>query len=245
MIVLKIGGSVITRKDLEGRCRAATIMRIGREIGCRRNLVLIHGAGSYGHPLARRGESPLRMHSSVCRLNEIFVRSLSRSGAKVIPIHPMSCVLAENGRIKSMRMDVIRKLLEEGCIPVLHGDVVADDAAGFSIISGDQLAVYIAKKLNAKLVGMGTDVDGIVIRGRVLREIGYDELDEVISMVGGSKAVDVTRGMRGKLEEIRALSPIPCMIFNAMRNGEICRFLNGEVVGTLICGRRRGEKSST
>ena len=62
--VLKIGGSVLTEKGAEKSARASEIERISEEIAAvmrkwreasmRRMLILVHGAGSFGHPQAMK-----------------------------------------------------------------------------------------------------------------------------------------------------------------------------------------------
>jgi isopentenyl phosphate kinase len=55
VIVLKIGGSVVTDKNQASTPRPEQIRRIAAEIkeGKSSKLVLIHGAGSFGHHQAR------------------------------------------------------------------------------------------------------------------------------------------------------------------------------------------------
>ena len=56
MIILKLGGSVITRKDsLTPALDSSNLTRIAREISnsSYNKLILVHGAGSFGHPYAR------------------------------------------------------------------------------------------------------------------------------------------------------------------------------------------------
>ena len=105
--VLKIGGSVLTEKGAEKSARAREIERISEEIAAamqkwreasmRRMLILVHGAGSFGHPQAKKflksGEArdAILTHLAVCELNAMFVASLLRKGVSAIPLHP--CLL--------------------------------------------------------------------------------------------------------------------------------------------------------
>jgi len=54
--ILKIGGSILTDKNREMSARADEITRIAREISSSRSqdLVLVHGAGSFGHIPAKK-----------------------------------------------------------------------------------------------------------------------------------------------------------------------------------------------
>ncbi len=55
-VVLKIGGSVITDKKNELAARTQEINRIAQEIqrADLRDLIVVHGGGSFGHPYAQR-----------------------------------------------------------------------------------------------------------------------------------------------------------------------------------------------
>ena len=53
MIILKLGGSVITRKDSSiPKLDSSNLTRIAREISdsSYHKLIVVHGAGSFGHP---------------------------------------------------------------------------------------------------------------------------------------------------------------------------------------------------
>ncbi|MEM2052142.1 MAG: hypothetical protein QW614_04225, partial [Candidatus Caldarchaeum sp.] len=56
LVILKIGGSVITDKKVERLFRKDVMDRISREVArCWPTpMVIIHGAGSFGHPIAER-----------------------------------------------------------------------------------------------------------------------------------------------------------------------------------------------
>ena len=59
MIILKIGGSILTNKDApESEVDSDSLKRIAREIkssldNSSKELIIVHGAGSFGHPPAK------------------------------------------------------------------------------------------------------------------------------------------------------------------------------------------------
>jgi isopentenyl phosphate kinase len=111
------------------------------------------------------------------------------------------------------------------------------DATGkAAIVSGDQLVAYIDRALQAEVVAVGSNVDGVLFSGKPLSRITRKELSQVQGAIGGSAGVDVTGGMRGKLLELLDLADlgIDSMIFNAGIEGNIARVLKGECVGTRI-----------
>ena len=55
MLLVKLGGSVLTDKARLRRARPAAIARLAKELaGAPESLLVVHGAGSFGHILARR-----------------------------------------------------------------------------------------------------------------------------------------------------------------------------------------------
>ena len=243
--VLKIGGSILTDKSRELTARPDEIRRVAEEIAsCPDDIVLVHGAGSFGHFPAKKYGLPyefnragLRVtHSCVAKLNAKVVEALSLAGVDCLSVHPLSCLLLRDGRIHSFFMEPIKEMLKKGIMPVLHGDVAMDATGKAGIVSGDQLVPYLAKALAAEIVAMGFDKDGVLVSGRPLPMVTRQMLPDIESALGGSAGVDVTGGMRGKLLELLDLADlgIDSMIFNAGMEGNIARALKGECVGTRI-----------
>ncbi len=245
--ILKIGGSILTDKSCALSPRPEEITRVAEEIAIHPDdVVLVHGAGSFGHIPAKKYGLPdefsregLRVtHSYVAKLCEMVVVALSLAGVDCLPVHPLSCLLLRGGRIDSFFMEPVKEMLKNGIMPVLHGDVAMDATGKAAIVSGDQLVTYIAKSLQAEVVAVGSNVDGVLFSGSPLSRITRKELSQVQSAIGGSAGVDVTGGMRGKLLELLDLADlgIDSMIFNAGTKGNIARALKGEYVGTRIEG---------
>jgi len=262
--VLKIGGSVLTEKDKVRKARTSAITRISKEIALalahgrgagtgagakagattRKKLILVHGAGSYGHPQARvylesrDAKDALITHESAKELNRIVTSSLMESGVKMMPIHPLSGVVFRRGELKYKIKEQIELALKAGIVPVLHGDVIMDEKEGFRILSGDQLVVYAAKEFKANRVGVGTDVDGVLDdEGEVIRKIMPAEVDKV--SLKGSEHVDVTGGMKEKVHLLAKLASennIPSVLFNASKESNVYKFLtdDDDLFGTVI-----------
>ena len=56
LILMKLGGSVITNKKSQTpKCRKKNITRIAETISkSNKKIIIVHGAGSYAHPLAKK-----------------------------------------------------------------------------------------------------------------------------------------------------------------------------------------------
>jgi isopentenyl phosphate kinase len=261
-IILKIGGSVITQKD-ENMLQAKEdmIRKIAREIKKAREkkgfrLVLIHGAGPFGHKLvtdygikdgldvSRGIEGFVRTHNSMEDLNKTVMDIFREEGLLGFPVQPSACIVQENKKIVEFNTRAIEHLLDmdKDIIPIMYGDMVADRKLKGSVVSGDAITACLARKLKASSVLMGTDVDGIFSedpktnpKAELIGRIDSSNFADVLRKVGGAKTVDVTGGMKRKLEEIKEnLSGIRTVIFNACRAGNTETALLGKDVGTVI-----------
>lgn len=247
-VILKLGGSVITDKAADqGVIREADLLRIAKEVsGYRGKMIIVHGAGSFGHTYAKkygldRGFDPegvIVTHESVKELASRVVDALNEYGIRAIAVHPMGCTVCRNGRIESMYLDNIKLMLENDFVPVLHGDVVMDLELGACVLSGDQIVPYLAKELKIARLGLGSAEDGVLDKnGKPVPEITPETFENFKHYIRGSESTDVTGGMLGKVQELLELSKTSCItshIFNAGKENNIYRFLDGESIGTKI-----------
>ena len=242
-ILIKIGGSVITEKAIDGSIRYDEIDHLAKTlVQIKEPLILVHGAGSLGHPEAKRyhineglsennADGVFITHEAVSRLNTAVVSALRNAGMNAVSFPPFSAALSANGRLKFCGEEQIRCLLSEGITPVLFGDVVCDVEKGVAIVSGDQIVPYLAKALNASKIGFITLTGGVVSGGKIVREITRNSVSSII--FESMDVADVTGGMKGKLEELLLLADagIESSIFSP---SELENFLNGDKCGTQV-----------
>jgi isopentenyl phosphate kinase len=243
-VLLKLGGSVLTRKEGKGEIRYDTLDTVGKEIGSRRDipLLIVHGAGSCGHPEAQRyglmqgltsnnREGIAVTHRAVSQLNTEVVTALRRYGTEAIGVSPLAACYAESGRISSMEWHNLREMVSRSLVPVLHGDVVMDGARGVTIVSGDQLVVHLARVLGFKKIGLATDVRGVLDGDEVIPEITPESVGTL--RFNPSLHTDVTRGMEGKVRELVLLARegVSSEIFHITKLGA---FLDGRPHGGTV-----------
>jgi isopentenyl phosphate kinase len=256
-VVVKLGGSVITDKEREFSVRRGVLRRLARELKGMERMVLIHGGGSFGHPLAKqydltgglRGPEQLRgfaeVRKAMERLNLCVLEELGREGLPAVPVPPSACCVLEGGRIKRMELEPLRRMMGLGLLPVLYGDAVMDLKQGVNILSGDRLAVHLALQLGASRVVLGVDVEGVFTgdpkrdpRAELLKVITPREWERRRPSFS-STDWDVTEGMGGKVRELLRLAErgIEAQIVNASRKGVLRRVLQGDrSLGTLVRG---------
>lgn len=218
--ILKLGGSVITEKSAgsAGVIRYDALAKIAEGIAAYQDLPLmvVHGAGSFGHPQAkqyhiqqgvsrenRRGI--FETHQAVRDLNAAVVAALRSSGVEALPIHPLHGCEASDGVLVDQSVGHISRMIDLGLVPVTHGDVVMDQVRGACIVSGDQLIRVLARDLEMDRVGLATDVPGLLAEdGSVVRELRRSTAHQVT--IGRSDTIDVTGGMEGKIAELLSLA---------------------------------------
>jgi len=249
VFVLKLGGSVMTDKTRERSPRLKIIDEIAEIISLSgKRLLIVHGGGSFAHPTASKYElqagyrdpSQLMGYAATKRglleLQGIILDALIRHGVAAIPFTTSSFVSAKGGRINSMDTRAMRRLFQLGLPPVLSGDVVADEALGFSIVSGDQLAPALAIEFQASQVIFGCDVDGVFTEdpkrspnARLIPKVDRSAIDRIVESAGPSSAPDVTSGMAGKLRESKRLveAGIPATIVNLTNPQNLKALLEG------------------
>lgn len=258
LIVLKVGGSVITDKFSEQpKVNEQNLRRIVKEISSvydkdRMSLVFIHGVGSFGHPIVKRTgihegierEEQLIAFAETQRLqnelNNIVTKLLIEEGVPAFPCQASSFAVMESKKLVKMDIEAIKGLIEIGIIPVLYGVPAYDKKQKSSILSGDQIAPYLGSKLNAKRIIHGTNVAGIFTsdpkknpKARLIPEINKDNIDKVKEYLTGSTATDVTGGMFGKIMEVMNVG-IEAQIINALIPNNIVKAMMGEEIGTII-----------
>ena len=262
MIILKIGGSILTNKDSEiSEVDAASLKRIASEIKASldnspKQVIIVHGAGSFGHPPAKKhriGEEfdkslyPQKrlgfceIQNEVKKLNMFICEAFIREGLPAVALPASSFITATDKRITDGNLDVFKNYLSKGFVPVIYGDVVLDNKLEFCVISGDQLIQYLAKNLNPNRVILGTDVDGVYSKNPKTNDdaIFFEKFTslEDLDTLEGTTNVDVTGGMVGKIKELLFLADlgIESKIINAEVEGNIFKVLeNEEVKGTII-----------
>jgi len=249
VVIVKLGGSVITRKREVEKLRPKVLARLAREVAeiRDRRVVLLHGAGSFGHPGAKRfglAEAPETgtggpertrgaaiVASEVRRLHLAVVRELVHGGASPCSI-PMS-THARNRAGKLVHLDAspVRAALEAGFLPVTFGDVVPDEAWGSSILSADTIALALVKALDAQRVVFVSDVEGVlegpVGRRRTVVPVVTAETVNALRAPPGRS--DVTGGIRGKAEAMLAIAAAgaDAGLISGLSDGALSRAVRG------------------
>ena len=259
LTVIKLGGSVITDKKRESTVSEKRISRLMKEIceGTTGSLIIVHGGGSYGHHLAKRYRLPegykdpsqiygfVRTRQSMTELNKIILDLAIKNSLSCVSLQPSAFIRMNNRRIESTDVNIMTDILNLQMVPLLYGDVVLDQHLGFCILSGDQLASWLAADLVARQLIFAVDVDGVFDsdpklnrEARLIQRMTAADVRTLIQEGGEStQGFDVTGQMIGKLKEMLPAieKGIRVVIVNGRIPGRVSEALKGRrVIGTII-----------
>ncbi|UCE90985.1 MAG: isopentenyl phosphate kinase family protein [Methanobacteriota archaeon] len=251
--LVKLGGSVITDKGSLRTFREEACRRLASELRASTGvLVVVHGAGSFGHIVAKEHrlhegyrddgqlEHVARVQRDVRELSVRVIGALIDSGIRAVSVPPASAATFKGGAVKEFDPSPFDDVMGMQLTPVTFGDVVPDESMRFSICSGDLLMLELARHLKPELVVFCADVDGVFTGdpktdegATLVPRLGREALTELRK--GDSLNADVTGGMLGKLGRMLDIAS----------HCEKCMILNGDVPGRLEGALRGDDVPST
>ena len=225
MILIKLGGSIITNKEKPLSPRIKTIDNIAKQLKkISEPFVLVHGGGSFGHYWSVKYDmhtKPARYDShgvaivknSMIELNKIILDSLAKNKLNPYCLPPTD-FMSGNKPIPS-KIKEIKKIAESNLIPVTFGDALWYGQKKSYILSGDKIMSILAKALRPRLSIFVLNVDGLYSDLSTKRLI-YDMKDDQVSIQ--DIPMDVTGGMTRKVEEATRISKMGLKVFFANGN---------------------------
>ncbi|MFQ5857868.1 MAG: uridylate kinase [Anaerolineae bacterium] len=276
---LKLGGSLITDKTREETARPQVIRRLAREIRAARasrpglQLLLGHGSGSFGHFAAERtrlleldGFDPVAyadVAAAAARLNRIVADLCVEEGVPAVSLPPSASARCSDGRLQHLATAPIQTLLGRGAIPLVYGDVALDEVRGATILSTEDVFVFVAgvpstslrrdsgqgsgQGLNPARIILAGEVDGVFTADPIqdpsaqpIRELTPATFPAMVQALGGSAGVDVTGGMLSKVRSmvdlVAARPELEVYVISGLEAGRVERALTAERVegGTVI-----------
>lgn len=260
LVFLKLGGSLITDKDRPQTARLDVLQRLAGEIAaaCRQQpalkLVVGHGSGSFGHVAASKYHTRQGVHThqdwlgfaevwhTANLLNRLVVDSLVQAGLPVINFPPSAVVTAADGLPVAWDLSPLQSALQNGLLPVLHGDVVFDRQRGGIILSTEDLFNHLALALQPSRILLAGLESGVwadyPLCQALLPEITLASLPAVLPALQGSASVDVTGGMADKVLQslalIQRLPDLVIQIFSGVEPGAVQRALAGGFPGSTL-----------
>jgi isopentenyl phosphate kinase len=260
IVLLKLGGSLITDKDTPYTPRLDKLANLALEIktalDSNPNLLLIlgHGSGSFGHVAAKQhgtrdgvktreqwlGFTEVRFQAA--ELNRHVVQALMEAGLPALPFPPSASMVSDHRVVTRHNIETIRRALAANLLPVVQGDVAFDESLGGTILSTEDVFKFLVEKFSPKrvlLAGIEAGVwEDFPARTKLVKQIQLSDYEKMRTGIGGSVSTDVTGGMKAKVQEMFSLiqknQNLTVQIFSAEEHGFLTRALQGENMGTLL-----------
>lgn len=245
LVLIKLGGSLITDKSKPLYAHKELIEQLAREIAQIKSnntelaVVVGTGAGSFGHYLVKKngmgktGSLPgnetavAEIHESVKNLNKKLVDALKKNKQELIQLSAMELEVDKDA-LNSVRERIIS----------IYGDIVAR-ADTYEVLSTEELFDLVISRLSGSFDEIGvvfaTSVPGVInSQGKLISLLSVDEVSQVNWQQ--QYGYDVTGGMKQKVEAAaRMLEKVRFVrIIDGKKPGNIKKAVEDKNVGTLI-----------
>lgn len=227
-VVLKWGGGLITQKDTMKTVRHAILDSLAEQLEeCLlqgMDVVLVHGAGSFGHLKAKayklaegkvsdanlpaersQEEAVIDVRNDMMELNAHVLAALTKRDVSAVSLPPHQW--AKNTGPNFEGDLSLFESAPPGIVVITHGDVVdCDEPARFGVLSGDDLVYRLATELSGvkRLVFAMGGVEGVLREPpngvedglKLIEQLHQDDVFEGEHM----QAMDVTGGIGLKVQ---------------------------------------------
>jgi isopentenyl phosphate kinase len=242
MILIKLGGSIITNKDKPLSSRKKTIDSIASKLkSIDEPLMIVHGGGSFGHYWSVkfgmhtkpskydiRGVSVVK--NSMVELNKIILDSFLKNKMNPYCLPPTDFVSGNKPIPK--KINEIKQIAKSGLVPITYGDALWYGGGKSYILSGDKIMTILARVLRPRLTIFVLNVDGLYSDFKKKTLID-DMIDQKLSFMKIGN--DVTGGMKRKVEEAFKISKMGLKVF----------FTNGNKPDRIINAIKRNRFEGT
>ena len=247
MILIKLGGSIITNKEKPLSARRKTIEKLAKSLKkIDEPIIIVHG-GSYGHYWSvkydmhtKEKKYDLRgvaiVKNSMIELNKIILDLFLKNKLSPYCLPPTDFMMGNKPIQKKIKE--ITKIAKSGLVPVTYGDALWFGQKKTYILSGDKIMTHLAKTLKPRLVIFALNEDGLYSDLRSKKLI-YELKGEQPSI--SENKMDVTGGMARKVEEATKISKMGMNVFfvNGNKSERIVKAVkNRKFEGTLFRGKK-------
>ena len=251
--LMKLGGSVITNKKSQTPvCHNKNITKIAEIVSkSNKKIVIVHGAGSYAHPIAKKynivngldgtdeqQEAIMKARRQMRELNQLLCTSITEAGSDCESVVPsMSMKINHENELINFPKEKFDEILSIGKIAITFGDIVHTAEGNVGILSGDTLLLKLAKLYKPKKTFFVMDYPGVVkgdLDAKVI-EI-HDKINsnfvKNVSIHREGNRPDVTGGLLNKINCALEISNYSECWISGLANLDHC--VNGVPRGTKV-----------
>lgn len=255
-VVIKIGTNTLSRQGgvdtgfvRRVARQAAGLMADGRQVVIITSGAIGMGAGAIGESGPVKGMKLRQACAAIGQplLMQEYRRAFLSHGINVAQVLLTAEVLDHRSTYLNLRNSV-ETLLKLGVVPVMNeNDSISTEEIGSAFGDNDKLSALVASKLDAGLLIMLSDIDGLYDKNphkypdaKRISAV-YEITDELIKAAGSKGSVHATGGMRTKLEAARIASDAGCrmVLADGRARNVIARIMSGADVGTVFMPRRK------
>ena len=242
MILIKLGGSIITNKQKPLTPNLFAINKIVSQLKkIKEPIVVVHGGGSFGHYWSvrynmhtepakynRKGVSVVK--NSMVELNKIILDSFLKHSLNPYCLPPTNFMFSNKADLKKVRE--IAKIAKAGLVPISYGDVMWHGKNKFFILSGDRIMGILSKILKPRLVIFVLNVDGVYSNMKT-KKLLYEIKGKKTTI--SEVKMDITGGMNRKIKEAISISKRGTNVF----------LVNGNKPNRIVTAIRYGKFDGT
>lgn len=249
-IVVKIGSGVIADEEGPNRSRISTWAKQIAEIHERSAQAVIVSSGAiacgvHALGLGRRPTDMPTLQAAAAvgqrQLMDLYAAALGRNGISVAQVLLTQYDMVQRRQYVNAR-NTLERLLQLGVVPIVNeNDTVAVEEIRYG--DNDLLAALVANLVNADLLIMLSDVEGVLTErpGNLQAELisVIEDPNHFAKRVRGRSSLG-SGGMASKLEAARiaTLSGVPVVIASGSRRKVISDIWEGRDVGTFFPPQR-------
>ncbi len=250
--VLALDGAIVTDENFATLLLDVAVLR---SLNIR--VVLVHGASAQIRALAEEqkvtpsnldgtgvtDEATLQLALTAAnRLTHEILEGLSTNDLRgastnVIIAHPMGILQGVDhqftGKVERVDTELLQTLLAQGVIPVIPPLGFDGDGRTYRVNS-DGVAVAVAEALKAVKLIFITTQDGILVQGRLIRQIPVADLESVLALQKSEILPEQISKATHAVQACKAGIPRVHVINGRVDEGLLAEVFSNEGIGTLI-----------
>ena len=250
--VLAIDGAIVTDENFATLLLDVAVLR---SLNIR--VVLVHGASAQIKLLSDEQKIPASNFdgagitdaatlqlalNAANRLTHEILEGLSANDLRavcpnVIIAHPLGIIGGVDhqftGKVEKVDVEMLQTLLTQGMIPVIPPLGFDGDGKTYRVNS-DGVAVAVAEALKATKLIFITAADGILVQGRLIRQMLVADLESVIAMQKNDIAPELLSKALHAVTACKAGIPRVHVINGKVDEGLLAEVFSNEGIGTLI-----------
>ncbi len=250
--ILAIDGAIVTDENFPTLLLDVAVLR---SLNIR--VVLVHGASAQIRELAEEksitpsnldgsgvtDEATLKLALTAAnRLTHEILEALSTNDLRgastnVIIAHPTGIIQGVDqqftGKVERVDTELLQSLLSQGVVPVIPPLGFDGDGRTYRVNS-DAVAVAVAEALKAVKLIFITAQDGIMVQGRIMRQIPVADLESVLALQKSDISPEQISKATHAVQACKAGVPRVHVINGRVDEGLLAEVFSNEGIGTLI-----------